>query len=102
MLSPKAMDGEFLTIAVGRVVDGATTDVFCEWFVTALHARAKAAPPLAANSRRFLLNLARQFWSHVPRPTASWRVQAAAKIERNDTGYWQQAVAQLSLLREAR
>ena len=87
MLSPKAMDGEFLTSAVRRVLDGAATDVFCEWFVTALHARAKAAPPLAADSRRFLLHLARQFWGHVPRPTANWRVQAAAKIERNDTCY---------------
>ncbi len=87
MFSPEAFDGEFLTHAVRRVVDGAATDVFCEWFVTALHARAKAAPPLEADSRRFLLNLARQFWSHVPRPTANWRVQAATKIERNDSCY---------------
>ena len=87
MFSPKAMDGEFLTIAVRHVVDGAATDVFCEWFVTALHARAKAAPPLDADSRRFLLHLARQFWGHVPRPTANWRVQAVAKIERNDACY---------------
>lgn len=87
MFSPEAFDGEFLTNAVRRVVDGASLDVFGEWFVTALHARAKAAPPLDADSRRFLLNLARQFWGNVPRPTANWRVQAAAKIERNDSCY---------------
>ena len=87
MFSPDAFDDKFMTNAVRRVVDGAATDVFCEWFVTALHARAEAAPPRAADSRRFLLNLARQFWGHVPRPTANWRVQPAAKIERNDACY---------------
>ena len=35
MFSPEAFDGEFLTIAVHRVVDGVATDVFGEWFATA-------------------------------------------------------------------
>lgn len=87
MFSAEAFDGEFLTDAVRRVADGASLDGFGGWFVTTLHARAEAAPPLGADSRRFLLHLARQFWGNVPRPTASWRVLAAPKIERNDTCY---------------
>lgn len=107
MISPDATSPEFLNDLVARIVRGQPLAEFCDWFVDTMHDMkrdARDVTPINDQQRLVLLALARQFWSHVPRPTTQWRAQPLPKIERNDACYcgsgkkYKQCCAQFSTM----
>ena len=90
MLAPDAISPAFLNELAKRIVGGESLAPFSEWFVTTVYAAQrdpKDVTPIDDQARRMLLAIARQFWSHVPRPTSHWRALPLPKIERNDPCY---------------
>jgi tetratricopeptide (TPR) repeat protein len=90
MFSPDSVSPTFLNDLVARVVRGESLSAFCDWFVTTIHDLRddpRDITPIDDHSRRMMMAVARQFWSHVPRPANQWRPQALPKIERNDPCY---------------
>jgi tetratricopeptide (TPR) repeat protein len=107
MISPDATSPEFLNDLVARIVRGESLAEFCDWFVDTMHdirRDARDVTPINDQQRLVLLALARQFWSHVPRPATQWRAQPLPKIERNDACYcgsgkkYKQCCAQFSTM----
>jgi tetratricopeptide (TPR) repeat protein len=90
MFSPDAVSPNFLNDLVSRIVRGEPLSAFCDWFVTTIHDLRddpRDITPIDDQSRRMMMAVARQFWSHVPRPANQWRPQTLPKIERNDPCY---------------
>ena len=108
MLAPDAISPAFLNELAKRIVGGESLVAFSEWFVTTVYDAQrdpKDVTPIDDQARRMLLAIARQFWSHMPRPTSHWRALPLPKIERNDPCYcgsgkkYKQCCAQFSSMR---